>query len=88
MEKMSIYRIKKLDFSKALALSGVERIIRLKDIPGNNQLGAIIKDEPLFTEDELHFIGQAIALIIAENELIARKAKKLIEERLINWTKN
>jgi xanthine dehydrogenase large subunit len=72
-------RIKKLDFSKALALSGVERIIRLKDIPGNNQLGAIIKDEPLFTEDELHFIGQAIALIIAKNELIARKAKKLID---------
>ena len=71
-------RIKKLDFGKALELPGIVKIIQAKDIPGNNQLGAIIKDEPLFAEDELHYMGQPIALIIAENELSARKAKKLI----------
>lgn len=71
-------RIKKLDFGKALELPGIVKIFQAKDIPGNNQLGAIIKDEPLFAEDELHYMGQPIALIIAENELSARKAKKLI----------
>ncbi|OQY02791.1 MAG: xanthine dehydrogenase [Bacteroidetes bacterium 4572_117] len=71
-------KIKKLDFREALMLPGVIKIFSAKDIPGNNQLGAIIQDEPLFAEKEVHFVGQAIALIVAENELIARKAKQLI----------
>ncbi|MEN8121604.1 MAG: molybdopterin cofactor-binding domain-containing protein [Bacteroidota bacterium] len=71
-------RIKKLDFQEALKLTGVIKIYTAKDVPGNNQLGIIIQDEPLFAEEELHFIGQPIALIVAETELIARKAKKLI----------
>ena len=72
-------RINKLDFQKALKLTGVIKIYTAKDIPGNNQLGIIILDEPLFAEKKLHFIGQPIALIVAETELIARKAKQLIK---------
>lgn len=71
-------RIKKLDFQEALNLHGVIKIYTAQDIPGNNQLGIIILDEPLFAEEETHFIGQPIALIVAETELIARKAKRLI----------
>ncbi len=71
-------KIKKLDIQEALRFSGVVNIFTAKDIPGENQIGAIIQDEPLFAEKDLHFMGQPIALIIAENELIARKAKKLI----------
>lgn len=71
-------RIKKLDFQAALKLQGVINVFTARDIPGNNQLGIIIPDEPLFAEEELHYIGQPIALIIAETGLIARKAKKLI----------
>lgn len=72
-------KIKSIDYSKAEALEGVERIFTYKDIPGVNEIGGIIADEPLFAEDEVHFWGMPIALIVAETEFIARKARALIE---------
>ncbi|WOD44431.1 xanthine dehydrogenase molybdopterin binding subunit [Hwangdonia lutea] len=71
--------IKHIDYSKAEALDGVERIFTYKDIPGKNQIGGIIPDEPLFAENEVHFWGMPIALIVAESEFIARQARALIK---------
>ncbi|MBD3891619.1 molybdopterin-dependent oxidoreductase [Olleya marilimosa] len=72
-------KIKSIDYSKAEALEGVQRIFTYKDVPGENEIGGIIPDEPLFTEDEVHFWGMPIALIVAESEFIARKARGLID---------
>jgi xanthine dehydrogenase large subunit len=71
--------ITSVDYSKALALSGVIKIITHEDIPGENQIGGIIPDEQLFASKEVHFVGQPIALIIAESDQIAFAARKLIE---------
>ncbi len=71
-------KIISIDYSKAEALEGVERIFTYKDIPGINEIGGIIADEPLFAEDEVHFWGMPIALIVAETEFIARQARQLI----------
>ncbi|MBQ0786101.1 MAG: molybdopterin-dependent oxidoreductase [Oceanihabitans sp.] len=72
-------KIKSIDYSKAEALEGVARIFTYKDVPGENEIGGIIPDEPLFAEEEVHFWGMPIALIIAESEFIARKARSLIK---------
>ncbi|WP_230080185.1 xanthine dehydrogenase molybdopterin binding subunit [Winogradskyella marina] len=72
-------KIKHIDYSKAEALEGVERILTYKDIPGENEIGGIIADEPLFAEYDVHFWGMPIALIVAESEFIARKARGLID---------
>ncbi|MEZ4855655.1 MAG: molybdopterin cofactor-binding domain-containing protein [Gelidibacter sp.] len=72
-------KIKSIDYSEAEALAGVERIFTYKDIPGDNQIGGIIQDEPLFAEQDIHFWGQPIALIVAKTELIARQARRLIK---------
>ena len=71
--------IESIDYSAALALAGVLRIINYKDIPGENQIGVIIPDEPLFAAKALHYEGQPIALIIAKSESIAFAARKLIQ---------
>ncbi len=71
--------IQHIDASKAAALVGVVRIFSNKDIPGENQVGGIIPDEPLLAEKEVHFIGQPILLVVAETEEIAIKALQLIE---------
>ncbi len=71
--------ITSIDYSKALALPGVIKIITHEDIPGENQIGGIIPDEQLFASTEVHFVGQPIALIIAESDQIAFEARKLIE---------
>ncbi|WP_460217824.1 xanthine dehydrogenase molybdopterin binding subunit [Psychroserpens sp. MEBiC05023] len=72
-------KIKYVDYSKAEALEGVERIFTYKDVLGKNQIGGIIPDEPLFAEDEVHFWGMPIALVVAKTEFIARKARDLID---------
>jgi len=71
-------KILKLDIAKAEDLEGVVKIFTCKDIPGSNQIGGIIPDEPLLAEKDIHFWGQPIAFIVAKSEAIAKKARKLI----------
>ncbi|MCD9619459.1 molybdopterin-dependent oxidoreductase [Tenacibaculum maritimum] len=72
-------KIKNVNYTKAEALDGVVKIFTYKDILGENQIGGIIPDEPLWAEDEVHFWGQPIAFIVAESEAIAKQARALIE---------
>ena len=72
-------KIKQVNYTKAEQLKGVVRIFTHKDILGENQIGGIIPDEPLWAEGEVHFWGQPIAFIVAESEAIAKKARLLIE---------
>ena len=72
-------KIKHLEFSKAEKIEGVIKIFTYKDIPGENQIGGILPDEPLLAENEVYFAGQPIALIIATSEKSAKKARAIIE---------
>ena len=74
--------IRTVDYSKALELEGVVRIITHEDIPGQNEIGGIIQDEPLLAIDQIHFWGMPIAIIVAESEYAARKAREAIEIEL------
>ncbi len=71
-------KIKSVDYSVAEAVEGVVKIFTYKDVLGENQIGGIIQDEPLWAEDEVHFWGQPIAFIVAESDAIAKKARSLI----------
>ncbi len=71
--------ITRLDLSKALHIPGVVRIFSAKDVPGQNQIGGIVPDEPLFAENEVHFQGQPILLIVAESSDIAEDAIEAIQ---------
>jgi len=71
-------RIKSVDFSAALDLKGVTCILSATDIPGANQMGPVIHDEPCLAEAEVTFIGQAVLLIAAETDEIAIEAERLI----------
>ena len=67
-------KIKKVDYSEAERVEGVIKVFSYKDIPGENQIGGIIADEPLLAEDEVHFCGQPVLIIAAENEDAAEEA--------------
>ena len=71
--------IKKLDCSEAEKLAGVIRVFTYKDIPGENQIGGIIPDEPLLAEHHVHFCGMPVALVIAVSDEIAHAALKKIK---------
>ena len=72
-------KIIKLDVEAAKKMPGVKHILTCKDIPGENQIGGIIPDEPALALDEVHFIGQPVALILATSVRAAHAAKAKIE---------
>ncbi|MBW6513543.1 MAG: molybdopterin-dependent oxidoreductase [Candidatus Syntrophosphaera sp.] len=72
-------RITRLDVSKAASVPGVERVVTAADIPGENQIGHVIKDEPLFPETLIMYAGQPLAMVLSEDEILAEDAVKLIE---------
>ena len=71
--------IKSINVAKALELPGVKAVLTCKDIPGENQMGPVVKDEPVLAEQDVSFIGQAICLIAAVNESVAKQAEALLE---------
>jgi xanthine dehydrogenase large subunit len=70
--------IKRLDVSAAEAMPGVVRILTYNDVTGENQIGGIIPDEPLFAEHHVHFCGMPVAFVVAETDDQARAAVKKI----------
>ena len=72
-------KIKSIDYSEAEKEEGVVKIFTCKDIPGENQIGGIIPDEPLLADTEVHFMGQPILIVAAENEDAAEEALKKIK---------
>ncbi|MBK8493506.1 MAG: molybdopterin-dependent oxidoreductase [Saprospirales bacterium] len=71
-------RITGADLTEAARLPGVVAIFSAADIPGENQIGGIIPDEPLLADGTVHFRGQPVFVIVAENDFTARQARSLI----------
>lgn len=67
-------RIRKFDLTEVRKQPGVWAVITAENVPGENQIGGILPDEPLFAEEEVHFQGQPMALILAETEAQAHAA--------------
>ena len=72
-------KIKTLDIQKAEKCAGVVKVLIAKDIPGINQIGGIIQDEELLADEKVDFIGQPIAVIIAETKEQAKQALSSIK---------
>lgn len=72
--------IKKINVEKALELPGVIDVITAKTME-LNLLGHLVKDWPAFIgEGETsRYVGDALALVVAETEEIVEAAKKLVE---------
>ena len=75
-------KLKNIDFSEAEKASGVVKIVTAKDLIGENEIGGILPDEPLFADSEVHFCGMPIAMVLAETEEQARHAAKLISAEI------
>ena len=68
-----------VDLEAARAAEGVIAVLTADDIPGENQIGPVLQDEPLLATDEVHYQGHPIAIVVAETDEQARYALGLIE---------
>lgn len=71
-------RIRSLDVSAALAHPRVVTVVTADDIRGQNQIGAIFQDEQSLADDLVEYIGQPIAIVVAETVADAREGSALI----------
>lgn len=65
-------RILGRDAGAARAMHGVRAVLFAADIPGNPRVGPIVHDEDLLAGDEVHYVGQPVALVVAEDLASAR----------------
>lgn len=78
--------IKKIDTSQAEKLEGVLGVFTAKDVPVN-EYGLIMPDQPVLCgpgsskpyADRVRFVGDQVALVVAETEEIAARGRDLIE---------
>jgi len=74
-------RILKIDTAGAYGVNGVVTVLTAEDIPGENDTGTIIHDEPLLPVEEISYWGQAVVWVVGETEDAAREgAKKVVVE--------
>ncbi len=70
-------RILSMDLEAVRNAPGVVGILTVEDIPGNNNCGPIIEDDPILADGVVHYVGQPVFAVIAESHEAARKAAKL-----------
>ncbi len=71
--------LKNIDIAGAQALPGVVAILTHKDIAGPNRQGIVRKDHHVLVDGKIHYAGDAVALVIAENRKALRKALETIK---------
>jgi xanthine dehydrogenase large subunit len=70
--------LRRIDSSAAEKMTGVAAILTAKDIPGENQIGGIVPDEELLASESVDFIGQPVAVVVADGPFHARYAAEAI----------
>jgi xanthine dehydrogenase large subunit len=73
-----------IDRAAIMAQHGVVAVYTAKDIPGENNCGPIIHDDPFLAAGKVEFVGQAVAVVVAHDMLyareVAKRAKVLVKE--------
>ena len=63
-----------IDRDAILKAHGVVAVYTAKDIPGENNCGPIVHDDPFLAVGKVEFLGQAVAVVVAREMLYAREA--------------
>ncbi len=72
-------KVKSVNYSKLSEDPDFITLVSASDIPGQNQVGVIIQDQPLFADETVRFVGDVIALVVAETHRSAVRLAKLVE---------
>jgi len=67
-------RVLSIDAASALTMPGVAAVITAADIPGVNDVGPILKGEPVLAPGLVEYIGQPVAVVAATSLDLARRA--------------
>jgi len=77
MSERAHARLKSVDLTKVRAAPGVVAVITAKDIPGKNDYGPVIADDPIFATALVQYHGQSLFAVAARTMEQARRAARL-----------
>jgi xanthine dehydrogenase large subunit len=83
-------RLKRIDIERLRALPGVVAVLTAADIPGANDCGPIVHDDPILApltasdngSDDLRFLGQPVFAVLAATRDAARRAAARAKDML------
>lgn len=67
-------QLRSMDLAAVRAMPGVVAVLTAADIPGVNNYGGIVADDPILAETMLSHVGQPIFLVAARTRTAARRA--------------
>ncbi|WP_247421918.1 xanthine dehydrogenase molybdopterin binding subunit [Ralstonia pseudosolanacearum] len=70
-------RIAHMDLARVKQAPGVIAVFTAADIPGTNDCGPILHDDPILAAGTVHYIGQPVFLVVATSHDAARRAARL-----------
>ncbi|WP_280154763.1 xanthine dehydrogenase molybdopterin binding subunit [Piscinibacter sp. XHJ-5] len=75
-------RLTGLSLDAIRAMPGVVTVLAAADIPGPNDCGAILHDDPILADGELRYLGQPVFAVIADTREAARRAAARAKEAI------
>ncbi|WP_367067807.1 xanthine dehydrogenase molybdopterin binding subunit [Oryzisolibacter sp. LB2S] len=73
-------RLLGVDLDAVRAMPGVVRVFTAADIPGSNDWGSIVHDDPILCDGEIRYLGQPVFAVVAETREQARRAAALAKK--------
>jgi xanthine dehydrogenase small subunit len=67
-------RLVAVDRERIAAMPGVIAVLVATDIPGANDCGPVVHDDPILADGVVHYLGQPVFAVIAETRDLARRA--------------
>lgn len=75
-------RLRALELDQARTMPGVFDILTGERVPGDNHLGTFEREQPVFCTERFAFLGDMLALVLADTEDHARAAAKAVR---VEW---
>lgn len=75
-------RLVAIDLALLRAQPGVQLVLTAEDIPGENNCGPLLHDDPILAAGEVRYVGQPVFAIIASSRELARRAAALAGQAL------
>lgn len=69
-------KILTMDLEAVRASEGVEAVLTAADIPGENNCGPILHDDPVLADDVVQYVGQPVFAVYASSHDLARRAAR------------
>ena len=79
MSSIAHGRVIKLDLAPVRAAPGVVAVFAAEDVPGENNYGSAVHDDPIFAPGLVQHVGQPLFAVVADSYQRARRAARLAQ---------